>query len=253
MQTAKTPQRESTATCPALMLAFELGEFGWTLGFTTSPAQRARRRQVPAGDIGRVLAEIATAKRRFYLPEDASVTSCYEAGREGFWLHRCLEAHGVRNLVVDSSSIEVKRRARRTKTDRLDLDGLLRLLARYLGGERHAWSVVHVPSAAAEDARQLDRELETVIQDRTRVSIKVDRVRRRERHLEAHHVWTLDYEVGRFFRAAAQVALTMLLLWIIYLALEPYLRRFWPHSLLGWSRLFAGRLRDARVGRDAMC
>ena len=73
-----------------------------------------------------------------------------------------------------TSSIEVKRRARRTKTDRLDLDGLLRLLARYLGGERHAWSVVHVPSAAAEDARQLDRELETVIQDRTRV---VNRIR----------------------------------------------------------------------------
>jgi hypothetical protein len=79
MQTAKTPQRESTAACPALLLAFELDEFGWTLGFPTSPAQRARRRQVPAGDIGRVLAEIATAKRRFHLPEDASVTSCYEA------------------------------------------------------------------------------------------------------------------------------------------------------------------------------
>jgi transposase len=54
------------------------------------------------------------------------------------WLHRCLESHGIPNLVVDSSSIELKRRARRTKTDRLDLDGLLRLLARYLAGERHA-------------------------------------------------------------------------------------------------------------------
>src|SRR5688572_13548062 len=80
MQTAKIAQRESTAACPALLLAFELGEFAWTLGFTTSPAQRARRRQIPAGDIGRVLAEIATAKRRLHLPEDASVTSCYEAG-----------------------------------------------------------------------------------------------------------------------------------------------------------------------------
>jgi transposase len=121
-----------------------------------------------------VLAEIGAAKRRFALPEDAPVTSCYEAGREGFWLHRCLEARGIHNLVVDSSSIEVKRRARRTKTDRIDLDGLLRLLGRYLAGERHAWSVVHVPSAAAEDARQLSRELETAIQDRTRV---VNRIR----------------------------------------------------------------------------
>src|SRR5215831_5599177 len=98
MQTAKTRQDESTAACPALMLAFELGEFGWTLGFTTGPAQRARRRQVSAGDVGRVLTEIGAAKRRFQLPEDAPVTSCYEAGREGFWLHRCLEAHGIHNL-----------------------------------------------------------------------------------------------------------------------------------------------------------
>jgi transposase len=174
MQTPTTRQSESPVVCPTLLLAFELGEFGWMLGFTTSPAQRARRRQVPAGDIGRVLAEIAAAKRRFALPEHAPVTSCYEAGREGFWLHRCLASHGVHHLVVDFSSIEVKRRARRTKTDRLDLDGLLRLLARYLAGERHAWSVVHVPSAAAEDARQLHRELETAIQDRTRV---VNRIR----------------------------------------------------------------------------
>jgi transposase len=151
------------------MLAFELAEAHWKLGFTTGAAQRARRRQIPARDIERLRAEIVAAKRRFGLPTDAPVTSCYEACREGFWLHRCLEAQGIQNLVVDSSSIEVRRRARRTKTDRVDLDGLLRLLSRYLSGEHHAWSVVHVPSVEAEDARQLERELETVKQDRTRI------------------------------------------------------------------------------------
>jgi hypothetical protein len=156
------------------MMAFELAEAHWMLGFTTGSAQRARRRQIPARDIVRIEREIAAAKRRFGLAADVPVMSCYEAGREGFWLHRWLVAHGVQNLVVDSSSIEVKRRARRTKTDRVDLDGLLRLLARYLAGERHAWSVVHVPSVTAEDTRHVERELETVKQDRTRI---VNRVR----------------------------------------------------------------------------
>jgi transposase len=173
MTTATTRQPESTAR-PILMMAFELAEAHWKLGFTTGTAQPARRRQVPARDVERLEREITAAKRRFGLAEDIPVTSCYEAGREGFWLHRWLEAHGVRNLVVDSSSIEVNRRARRTKTDRVDLDGLLRLLARYLAGERHAWSVVHVPSVTAEDARHLERELETVKQDRTRI---VNRIR----------------------------------------------------------------------------
>jgi transposase len=84
MKTAKTRLIESTAACPMLMLAFELGESHWVLGFTISPAQRARRRQIPAGDVGRLLAEVVAAKRGFDLPADAPVTSCYEAGREGF-------------------------------------------------------------------------------------------------------------------------------------------------------------------------
>src|ERR1700681_350077 len=173
MTTATTRQAESTAS-PILMMAFELAEVHWMLGFTTGSAQRARRRQIPARDVERLEREIAAAKRRFGLAADVPVVSWYEAGREGFWLHRWLFAHGVQNLVVDSSSIEVKRRARRTKTDRVDLDGLLRLLARHLAGERHAWSVVHVPSVTAEDTRHVERELETVKQDRTRI---VNRVR----------------------------------------------------------------------------
>jgi transposase len=94
--------------------------------------------------------------------------SCYEAGRDGFWLHRWLVAHAVNNHVIDSSSIEVNRRARRVKTDRLDLGGLLSLLARHQQGDRR-WRVVRVPTVAEEDARQLHRTRETVQQDRNRL------------------------------------------------------------------------------------
>ena len=75
--------------------------------------------------------------------------SCYEAGRDGFWLHRWLIAQGIDNLVVDSASIEVNRRARRAKTDRLDGDKLLSMLMRYHGGERRVWSVVRDPTPRA--------------------------------------------------------------------------------------------------------
>jgi transposase len=158
----------ATAVAPTLLLAFELGERTWKLGFTTGLGQQPRIRQIAARATDRVLEEIARAKVRFRLPADAPVISCYEAGREGFWLHRWLVAHAVSNHVVDSSSIEVNRRARRAKTDRLDLGGLLSLLARHQQGDRR-WRVVRVPSIAEEDARQLHRTRETVQQDRTRL------------------------------------------------------------------------------------
>jgi transposase len=124
---------------------------------------------VPARATDRVLEEIARAKARFHLPADVAVVSCYEAGREGFWLHRWLLAQGVNNHVIDSSSIEVNRRARRAKTDRLDLGGLLTLLARHVHGDCRVWRVVRAPSVAEEDARHLHRTRETIQQDRTRL------------------------------------------------------------------------------------
>jgi len=159
----------TTTTTITLLLAFELGERTWKLGFTTGFGQRPRLRSVPAGAVDRVLEEITRAKRRLKLADATPVVSCYEAGRDGFWLHRYLVAHGVTNSVIDSSSIEVNRRARRAKTDKLDLAGLLNLLARYLAGDRRAWRVVRGPTVAEEDARQLHRTWETLQKDRTRL------------------------------------------------------------------------------------
>lgn len=160
---------ESTASTTCLLLAFELGERGWKLGFTVGVGQRPRIRQIAAGAVEKLAEEIARAKVRLKLPADTPVISCYEAGRDGVWLHRYLVAHGVTNHVVDSSSIEVNRRARRAKTDRLDLAGLLALLARYLHGDGRAWRVVRVPSVSEEDARHLHRTWETIQHDRTRL------------------------------------------------------------------------------------
>lgn len=194
-----TRPNESTAPACGLLLAFELGQRSWKLGFTVGMGQRPRIRQIPAGAVGALATEIERAKKRLGLSSDSPLMSCYEAGRDGFWLHRYLVAHGITNHVVDSSSIEVNRRARRAKTDRLDLAGLLSLLARYVLGDRRAWRVVRVPTVAEEDARHLSRTLEALTQDRTRlmsrlksllatqgVSLPIDQFLHR---LEAAHLW----------------------------------------------------------------
>jgi transposase len=161
-------KREYTRKQADLYLAFELGSKEWKLGFTVGFGQRPRQRTIGAGDLVRVKEEIDRAKERFGLLGEACVLSCYEAGRDGFWLHRYLVHLGVNNLVVDSSSIEVNRRARRAKTDRMDLGKLLSMLMRYDNGERKLWSVVMVPTVEQEDSRQLHRELKALRGERTR-------------------------------------------------------------------------------------
>ena len=138
-------------------MAFELGENKWMIRF--GDGQRTRDVRMKARDLERLEQEIVRAKDRFGLRADVGVVSCYEAGRDGFWLHRYLATQGVENLVVDSASIEVSRRRRRAKTDRLDVVKLHAMLIRHVGGER-VWSVVRVPDVEAEDARQIHRELE---------------------------------------------------------------------------------------------
>jgi transposase len=156
-----------------LFVAFELSEKTWKLGFTTGHGQKPRERTMTARQHERVLDEIAQAKRRLGLPETAPVVSCYEAGREGFWLHRFLQGHGITNQVVDSSSIEVNRRRRRAKSDGLDVRKLLSMLIRYHHGERQVWQVVKVPSVEAEDQRHLHRDLETLKQERASTTTRI--------------------------------------------------------------------------------
>jgi transposase len=177
-----TRKQQSTNQNPAatvaqdkgtLFVAFELGWNEWKLASAAGPADNPRLRTIRGRDTDAVLREIAAAKARFGLPEDAAVVSCYEAGRDGFWLHRFLANHGVENVVVDSSSIEVKRRGRRRKTDSLDAGKLVSMLIRWKNGARKVWSVVQVPSVADEDRRQLHRDLLELKAQRTQHSNRI--------------------------------------------------------------------------------
>jgi len=156
-----------TTSSVHLHLAFELGWSQWKLAFTIGHGQPPRLRTIAARDLERLLQEIAKAKRRFALPENANVLSCFEAGRDGFWLHRWLTSQGIRNVIVDSASIEVNRRKRRAKSDRLDAVKLVTMLLRYHAGEHKLWSVVRVPAPADEDRRQLHREIIAIQDERT--------------------------------------------------------------------------------------
>ena len=164
---AETTTNQYTAIQPHLYMAFELSQTKWMLGFTIGFGQRPRLRTIAARDLAGLQNEIHLARERFGLGAEVPVISCYEAGRDGFWLHRYLVSIGVSNLVVDSASIEVNRRAKQAKTDKLDLDKLLTMLMRYQAGEKKVWHVVHVPSAEVEDHRHLHRELTDLKEQRT--------------------------------------------------------------------------------------
>lgn len=162
-----TRKTNDTPVSGKLYLAFELSEGEWKLGFTIGLGQAPRLRTIKARHLEGLRREIEQARVRFGLPKETAVLSCYEAGRDGFWLHRYLDAQGINNLVVDSASIEVNRRYRRVKTDRLDVGKLLNMLVRYDQGETRVWSVVHVPKMEEEDQRQLHRELMSLKREQT--------------------------------------------------------------------------------------
>jgi transposase len=148
-------------------IAFELSKKTWKLGIVMSAAARLSRYTVAGGDTAAVAARIAAARAKAARGgRPVRVISLYEAGYDGFWLHRWLTAQGVVNYVVDPASIQVNRRARRAKTDRLDLEQLMRALLAYCRGEPRACSMARVPSVAEEDARRRSRERARLITER---------------------------------------------------------------------------------------
>jgi transposase len=167
MSAETTHMNQYTTIQPHLYMAFELSQSKWMLGFTIGFGQRPRLRTIAARDLATLQTEIQLARERFELGADVPVISCYEAGRDGFWLHRYLTSIGVNNQIVDSASIEVNRRAKQAKTDKLDLGKLLTMLMRYQAGEKKVWRVVHVPSPEGEDHRHLHRELTDLKEQRT--------------------------------------------------------------------------------------
>ena len=163
----------TTTTTGTLYIALELGWDKWLIACATQAAEKPRFRSVPARDLDSLRQEISKAKERFRLPADAPVCTCFEAGRDGFWLHRALTSMGIVNVVVDSGAIEVNRRRKHVKSDPVDAGKLLNLLCRYHGGERKVWSVVNVPSVEDEDRRQLHRSLKDLQRQQTECSNRI--------------------------------------------------------------------------------
>ena len=166
-----TPLLNNSNEEDVLYMAFELGDKKWKLGFHNG--SKERHKTVDALDTAQVLSEINEAKGKLRLKPNCRVISCYEAGWEGFWLTRWLQSVGIENYVLDSSAIEVSRKAKQTKTDRVDLEKLLSLLIRYCHGEKKAVHIVRVPREAEEDRRHLDRERECLVRERGRHWVRI--------------------------------------------------------------------------------
>ena len=168
------PVTESTAIADlALYIAFELSRKTWKLALSDGRSSRVRIVTITAQDWPALQREIELARKRLGLAETVPVRSCYEIGREGFWIHRALLQRGIENVVVDASSIEVNRRKKRAKTDRLDAEKLAGQLIRHWRGER-VWSMVRVPAAADEDARQLHRDMEVLKREKGRYQSRIE-------------------------------------------------------------------------------
>jgi transposase len=164
-----TTRPEMSVSEPTLYVAFELGKKDWKLAMTSGFGMQPWLRTVASRDWAAVERALAQGRVRFGLAAAARVGSCYEAGRDGFWIHRALTSRGIVNRVVDSASIEVNRRARRAKTDRLDALKLVTMLVRVCCGEQRVWREVRVPTVADEAARQVSRERTALTQDQTRL------------------------------------------------------------------------------------
>jgi transposase len=150
-----------------LYMAMELSNKKWKLGF--SNGSQLRRKSVESRDRSQLLEEVLQAKRKLGLASTVPVVCCFEAGRDGHWMHRWLSAEGFEVLEIDSSSIEQARGRKHVKTDRVDVEKLLDLLMRYCSGFRRAFRVVRVPSVDAEAGQRLHREDEYLVKQRGRV------------------------------------------------------------------------------------
>jgi len=164
MATRTVLREKDSAQLGELYASFELGDRQWRLSIGDRRGNVSRH-VVGACDTAAVADCIAKVAKRLHTSGQARVHSCYEAGRDGWWLHRWLTQRGMENIVVDAASIEVNRRARRAKTDRLDGDKLLAMLVRHHSGER-VWSVLREPSPEDEDARRVHRELQRLDHER---------------------------------------------------------------------------------------
>jgi transposase len=159
----------STASANTLHCALELSKKSWLLAIQFPDREQPSLYPIAGGDAEGLMAKLAAARDRWAKTSGAlpMITLCYEVGYDAFWLARFLKARGIECLVIDPGSLQVSRRGRRVKTDRVDVKTLLRTLIAWCRGERHVWSLVRIPSIDEEDLRRSHRERSRLVRERT--------------------------------------------------------------------------------------
>lgn len=149
-------------------VVFELSKSKWKLGVMIPGSAKMSVFTIAGGDLPALSARLVAAREKAARGgKEVRIVSCYEAGFDGHWLHRWLTDQGVTNYVIDAASITVDRRARSAKTDRIDLERMLRTLLAYLRGEPRVCSMIHVPTVEAEDRKRRNRERDRLLKERT--------------------------------------------------------------------------------------
>jgi transposase len=166
---ASTVDTPTAGHCGTIFVAIELSQKTWLVTLHSPDRDRISRHKIEGGDHAGLLALIESIRARAAqkLGSVPKVVSCYEAGYDGFWLHRLLTEAGITNFVFDPASIAVEQRSRRAKTDRIDGELLLRTLMAYLRGEPRVVRIVRVPSVEQEDARRTSRERDRLVKEQT--------------------------------------------------------------------------------------
>jgi transposase len=172
---ASTVDTPTADYCGTIFVAIELSQKSWLVTLHSPERDRISRHKLEGGDHAGLLALIEKTRSRAEqkLGSGVRVASCYEAGYDGFWLHRLLLAAGIMNFVFDAASIPVEQRGRRAKTDRIDGELLLRTLMAHLRGEPRVVRIVRVPSVEQEDARRASRERERLVKEQTAHSNRI--------------------------------------------------------------------------------